>query len=49
MNKYDLERSHVFGATITKDVPSQETVSGNFAIAHDKYLNHIKKISNHNI
>lgn len=44
------ERSKLtVGATITKDVPSQETVSGNFAIAHDKYLNHIKKISNHNI
>ena len=37
------------GATITKDVPNMKTVSGNFAIAHDKYLNHIKKISNNNI
>lgn len=32
------------GAVVTKDVPSGQTVSGNFAIEHAKFLQHIKKI-----
>lgn len=34
------------GSTVTKNVPSHITVSGNFAIPHKDYLNHIKSIAN---
>lgn len=33
------------GAVVTKDVNEGEHVSGNFAIIHEKYINHIKNIS----
>jgi acyl-[acyl carrier protein]--UDP-N-acetylglucosamine O-acyltransferase len=33
------------GSTLTKDVPNNLTVSGHFAISHDKYIKHIKAIS----
>lgn len=33
------------GATVTKNVVARSTVSGNFAILHEKYLEHIKRIS----
>jgi UDP-3-O-[3-hydroxymyristoyl] glucosamine N-acyltransferase len=32
------------GAVVTRDVPSGATVSGNFAIAHEKFLKHIREI-----
>ena len=32
------------GSVVTKDVPAGQTVSGNFAIEHQKYLDFIKKI-----
>lgn len=32
------------GAVVTKDVDSGETVTGNFAIDHKKFLEHLKKI-----
>ena len=31
------------GAVVTKDVPSGQTVSGNFAIEHQKFLSNLKK------
>lgn len=33
------------GAVATLDVPAEEAVSGNFAISHDKLLEHVKKLS----
>lgn len=33
------------GSTITTNISDGKTVSGNFAIEHEKYLEHIKKIS----
>lgn len=33
------------GSTITTNISDGKTVSGNFAIEHEKYLKHIKKIS----
>ena len=33
------------GSTITKDVSKNTIVSGHFAIPHEKYIRHIKKIS----
>ena len=33
------------GAVVTKDVPDYMHVSGNFAIPHDRFIEHIKKIS----
>lgn len=32
------------GAVITKDVPDNTQVSGNFAIEHSKFINHIKQL-----
>jgi UDP-3-O-[3-hydroxymyristoyl] glucosamine N-acyltransferase len=32
------------GAVVTRDVPPGATVSGNFAIAHDRFLKHIREI-----
>tara|TARA_R110002051_G_scaffold223996_1_gene287178 strand:- start:9962 stop:10861 length:900 start_codon:yes stop_codon:yes gene_type:complete len=37
------------GATLTKNAISGETLSGNFAISHDKYIKHIKSISKDDI
>ena len=33
------------GAVVTKNVPENVTVSGNFAIEHHKFLNHIKTLA----
>lgn len=33
------------GAVVTKDVPDNTQASGNFAIPHDKFIQHIKSIS----
>lgn len=32
------------GAVVTQDVPEGATVSGNFAVPHDRFLNHIRSI-----
>lgn len=32
------------GAVVTRDVPAGQTVSGNFAIEHDRFLDHIRRI-----
>lgn len=32
------------GAVVTRDVPAGAVVSGNFAIGHDRFLNHIRSI-----
>ena len=32
------------GAVVTRDVPSGTTVSGNFAIPHDRFLNHLRSV-----
>lgn len=32
------------GAVVTQDVPAAQTVSGNFAIPHDRFLNHIRSV-----
>ena len=33
------------GSVVTKDIEAGQRVTGNFAIAHDKFIHHIKKIS----
>jgi UDP-3-O-[3-hydroxymyristoyl] glucosamine N-acyltransferase len=32
------------GSVVTRDVPSGQRVSGNFAIAHDRFLDHLRRI-----
>jgi UDP-3-O-[3-hydroxymyristoyl] glucosamine N-acyltransferase len=32
------------GAVVTRDVPAGATVSGNFAIPHDRFLNHLRSV-----
>ena len=32
------------GAVVTRDVPAGETVSGNFALRHERFLEHLRKI-----
>ncbi len=32
------------GAVVTRDVPSAQSVSGNFAIDHDRFIEHMRKI-----
>jgi UDP-3-O-[3-hydroxymyristoyl] glucosamine N-acyltransferase len=32
------------GAVVTRDVPAGETVSGNFAIPHDRFLTHLRSV-----
>ena len=32
------------GAVVTRDVPAGETVSGNFAIPHDRFLTHLRAV-----
>lgn len=32
------------GAVVTRDVPPGQTVSGNFAIDHDRFLDHVRRI-----
>jgi UDP-3-O-[3-hydroxymyristoyl] glucosamine N-acyltransferase len=37
------------GAVVTKDVEDGQHVSGNFAIDHEHFIQHIKNISDHSI
>lgn len=36
------------GAVVTKDVPDNSQVSGNFAIEHELFIEHLKSILNAN-
>lgn len=41
----DMSRVNM-GAVVSKDVPQKASVTGNFAIEHSKFMDHIKELSN---